>query len=175
MARYKKNNVSISKKKKPNQLLVDLIIAKSLYYIVFLILPLVVIPVAWYWILLSFFAMHFISGLILGAVFQTAHVMPTSAYPLPNKDGNIETNWAIHQLLTTSDYSPKSRIFSWLIGGLNYQVEHHLFPNISHVHYRNISKIVKETAEKYNIPYYVQTNFLVALLNHFRMLKMLGR
>ncbi len=119
--------------------------------------------------------MHFLSGLILSAIFQTAHVMPTSVYPMPNEEGNLENNWAIHQLMTTTDYAPKSRIFSWLIGGLNYQVEHHLFPNVSHVHYKKISKMVKETAQKYNLPYYVQGNFFMTVYVHFKMLKMLGR
>jgi linoleoyl-CoA desaturase len=118
--------------------------------------------------------MHFISGLILGTIFQTAHVVPTSSYPLPDENGNVENDWAIHQLYTTSDFSPGSRIMSWLIGGLNFQVEHHLFPNISHVHYRNLSPIVKETAHKYNLPYSYQPNFFKAVYSHFKMMRMLG-
>jgi linoleoyl-CoA desaturase len=119
--------------------------------------------------------MHFIQGFILTIIFQPAHVMPTSEYPIPDINGNVENNWAIHQMLTTSDFSPKSRVFSWYIGGLNYQIEHHLFPNICHIHYRKLSKIVKETAKEFGIPYHVQSNFLLALINHGRMLKRLGR
>ena len=172
---YKKRNVSLSNTKKYNQLFVDLILSKILYYIIFLIIPLIVLPIAWYWIVLFFLAMHFVSGLIFSTIFQTAHVMPSSAYPLPDENGNIETDWAIHQLSTTTDYSPKSKIFSWLIGGLNYQVEHHLFPNISHVHYKNISGLVQSTAQKYNLPYNVQPNFFLAVRNHIIMLNILGR
>jgi len=134
-----------------------------------------VLPFAWYWILIFFITMHFISGFVLTIIFQTAHVVPTSAYPLPNENGSVQNSWAVHQLLTTSDYSPKNKIFSWLIGGLNYQVEHHLFPNISHVHYKNIATMVKETAQKYSLPYHVQPGFLKALLEHAKMLKKLGR
>lgn len=172
---YKKQNATVNNSRSYTLLLIDLIIAKIAYFAIFLVLPLVFIPLAWPWILLGFFAMHFICGFILGIVFQTAHVMPTTDFPLPDDKGNIDNNWAIHQLMTTADYSPRSRLFSWFIGGLNYQVEHHLFPQISHVHYRKLSKIVKDTAEKYNIPYYVETTFFTALRKHYRMLKVLGQ
>lgn len=153
----------------------ELFSTKLLYYIVFLVIPLIVLPLAWYQIVLLFISMHFLCGLVLGVIFQTAHVMPSSEYPLPDENGNMDNNWAIHQLLTTSNYSPKNRVFSWLIGGLNYQVEHHLFPYISHVHYKNISSLVKEATHKYNLPYHVQETFFLAVTNHFKMLKMLGR
>lgn len=175
LSKYKKSGKIISNTKNYNQLLIDLILAKILYYVLFLILPIFVLPVAWYWILVFFLVMHFVSGFILTVIFQTAHIMPTSAYPLPDDDGNIENNWAIHQLLTTSDYAPSSKILSWMIGGLNFQVEHHLFPNISHVHYKKLSVLVKRTAEKYKLPYYVQKTFFLALYNHYKMLKTLGR
>lgn len=175
LLRYKRTGIALSNSKTYNQLMLDLIFSKILYYVVFLVLPILVLPIAWYWILIFFFAMHFVSGFILTVIFQTAHVMTTSAFPLPDDKGNIENNWAIHQLLTTSDYAPKSKIFSWMIGGLNYQVEHHLFPNISHVHYKNLSKFVKDTAEKYDLPYYVKRTFFTAVSDHYKMLRILGR
>ena len=66
-------------------------------------------------------------------------------------------------------------IFSWFVGGLNFQVEHHLFPNICHVHYKNISHIVKEKAEKHGLPYYSQKSYLQAIIEHTKMLKSLGQ
>jgi linoleoyl-CoA desaturase len=161
--------------KKYKSYLTDLIVAKSIYYFFLLVLPILIMPVGWYWIVGGFFIMHYISGLILTTIFQTAHVVPSSAYPLPSDEGKLENNWAIHQLLTTSDFSPKSKVLSWMIGGLNYQVEHHLFPNISHVHYRKLSQLVKETAFEYNLPYHSQETFFKAVAGHARMLKMLGR
>jgi len=175
LARYKKANIKLSSQKKYSGLMVELLMAKLLYYIIFLVAPLILLSIAWYWIILFFLAMHFVGGFILSIIFQSAHVMPTSVYPLPDESGNIENSWAIHQLFTTSDFAPKSRIFSWMIGGLNYQVEHHLFPNISHVHYKNIASLVKTTAQKYNLPYHVQPTFMVAFHNHFKMLKLLGQ
>jgi linoleoyl-CoA desaturase len=122
-----------------------------------------------------FFIMHFIGGFTLTIIFQSAHVVPTSAYPLPDKEGILPNSWAIHQMMTTADFSPNSRIFSWYIGGLNYQIEHHLFPNICHVHYRKLSHIVKETAREFGIPYNVQPTFIRAVWSHGKMLKHLGR
>ncbi|MCK5028843.1 MAG: acyl-CoA desaturase [Bacteroidales bacterium] len=173
--RYKNEKVPLSNKLSYKQLFASLVISKVIYYVVFMIVPILILPFAWYWIVVFFIAMHFTCGFILTIIFQTAHVVPTSKYPLPDENGTMENNWAVHQLYTTSDFAPKSRFFSWFIGGLNHQVEHHLFPNISHIHYRKISTIVKEIAHKYDLPYHVQPGFLKALIEHGRMLKQLGR
>ena len=87
----------------------------------------------------------------------------------------MENDWAVHQLYTTADFAPKSRLFSWYVGGLNFQVEHHLFPNICHVHYKKIAKIVEETAKEFNFPYHTQPTFVSALWSHSKMLWRLGR
>lgn len=172
---YKREGVVLDKSKSYKYMIVDLIVSKIIYYAIFLVIPILVLPISWAWILLFYFMRHFISGFILSAIFQTAHVVPSSEYPLPDSKGQMKFNWAIHQLHTTANYAPNNRIFSWLIGGLNYQVEHHLFPTISHVHYRAIAVMVKETAQKYSLPYYVQPSFFAALRNHYVRLKTLGR
>jgi linoleoyl-CoA desaturase len=173
--RYKKMDAPQFKNKNNGRLLFEVTLSKLVYYSLFLVLPIIIMPFSWYWIIAGFLSMHLVSGFILTIIFQTAHVMPDSIYPLPDENGNMDNNWAVHQLMTTTDYSPSSRIFSWMIGGLNYQIEHHLFPNISHVHYRKISEIVRSTAQKYNLPYTVQPNFATAVRKHTRMLKALGR
>lgn len=173
--KFKESGATLASNRSYKQMYIILACWKVIYYGLFLVAPLILLPIAWYWILFSYFVMHFTAGVILGVIFQSAHVVTSTEYPLPDEDGNMENNWAIHQLLTTADFSPKSRIFSWMIGGLNYQVEHHLFPNISHVHYRNIASMVKSTALKYGLPYHVTPNFFMALGNHAKMLKMLGR
>lgn len=173
--RYRKEGVKLNTKLSYQKLFTTLTMAKIAYYIVFLAIPIVLTPLAWYWMVLFFFLMHFTTGLILTTIFQTAHVVPDAEYPLPDKDLTIDNNWAIHQLLTTSDFSPRNKVLSWFIGGLNYQIEHHLFPNISHVHYPKISKIVRETASKHNLPYHVQPGFFIAVIRHGKMLKKLGR
>lgn len=175
LSRYKRKEFKIDKKRKYSYLYTDLIISKVIYWAVSLVLPLIFMSIGWYWIVLGFLLMHFISGFILGIIFQTAHVMPDMEYPLPSTEGNIENNWIVHQLETTTNYAPKNRVLSWLIGGLNHQVEHHLFPTISHVHYYKLSAIVQRTTSKYEIPYHVQPTFYQALSQHFKMLKALGR
>lgn len=140
-----------------------------------LILPMIMAPQAWWVVLLAFISMHFITGLLITTIFQLAHIVPTTEYPLPDKDGLIQGDWASHQLFTTSNFSPKSKLFSWFIGGLNYQIEHHLLPNICHVHYSKISHIVAETAREYGLPYHNKHNFFSAVGQHIKMLKQLGR
>ncbi len=172
--KYRKAGVKLGGKRTYRSLMTELILSKVAYYAVFLVVPLLTIPVAWYWVVAGFLLMHFTAGLVLASIFQTAHVVPTSEYPMPDENGELNNNWAAHQLYTTCNFAPKSKIFSWAIGGLNYQVEHHLFPNISHVHYPKIATIVQKKAEEYGLPYHVNRTFLGALWQHTRMLKQLG-
>jgi linoleoyl-CoA desaturase len=175
LARYRREGVCLGRNRSYRQLFLSLAGWKIFYILFILVIPIILVPVSGWLSVLGFLVMQFICGFSLAVIFQSAHVMPTSDFPLPDGNGNIENNWAVHQLYTTTDFSPKSRIFSWFIGGLNYQIEHHLFPNICHVHYKKISEIVYDTAKDFGLPYHVQPNFAVALLNHARMLKRLGK
>lgn len=174
MKKYREMGVKLSGKRNYSRMMVELIISKIAYYIVFLVIPLLTIPVAWYWVVVGFLIMHFTAGLVLGAIFQTAHVVPTSEYPLPDENGEMDNNWAAHQLYTTCNFAPRNRLFTWLVGGLNHQVEHHLFPDISHIHYRDLATIVQQKAKEYGMPYHVNKSFFGAIGEHIRMLKMLG-
>jgi linoleoyl-CoA desaturase len=101
-------------------------------------------------------------------------VIDGTEYPQPDENGKMDNNWAIHQLYTTTNFANKSRLFSWYVGGLNFQVEHHLFPNVCHVHYRKISKIVESTAKEFGLPYKAEPTFFGALKGHAKLLKELG-
>jgi len=147
---------------------------KVVYYSYALVLPIIMVPLAPWIVILAFLAMHFVTGVLISVVFQTAHVMPSTDFPLPDKNGLIANDWSIHQLATTSNFSPKSGFFSWLIGGLNYQIEHHLLPNVCHVHYRKLSTIVAQTAREYGIPYHTKKTFTAAIWDHVKMLRQLG-
>lgn len=155
--------------------ILELTIYKVIYFGYALVLPIIFSGMPWHYVVAGFMLLHFIAGLGLSLIFQLAHVLETCEFPLPTSDRKIENNWAVHQLLNTADFSPKSRIMYWFIGGLNYQVEHHLFPHISHVHYPKIAKIVKRTAEQFGLPYQVMPNFLAAIREHARMLYKMGR
>lgn len=173
--RFNKRGLTSTQNKSFKSLVIELTLTKFIYISYILVLPLIFVHIPWWHTVLFFLAMHLIAGFILASIFQPAHVMPVSHYPLPDGDGNIENSWTIHQLATTTDFAPSSRIFTWFVGGLNFQIEHHLFPNICHVHYRSISKIVKQTAKDFNIGYNEQSNFIKALYNHGKMLYYLGK
>jgi len=154
--------------------LIILIFSKLIYYFLVLVLPLMYSSLSILETIACYLTMHFICGVILGGIFQPAHVVPTSDYPLPDDSGNIDADWAVNQLVNTSNFAPGSRFFSWYVGGLNYQIEHHLFPNICHIHYRKISEIVKATALEYNLPYNSEITWGKALASHTKMLYNLG-
>jgi linoleoyl-CoA desaturase len=174
-ARYKKKDLLKTQGVSPNATLATIVVTKILYLGTLIALPLIFSALPWWGTLLGFFLMHFIAGLTLGMIFQPAHVIPSSNYPVPDKSGNIESDWAVSQLMNTANFAPKSTWFSWYVGGLNFQVEHHLFPNICHVHYSKISHIVRDTAFEYNLPYYSYKTFADALFEHGKMLHRLGR
>lgn len=174
MKEFKEKGFLGQDQKKYRNMMVRLVLLKISYYAVTLGLPLIFAPFAWWITLLGFLMMHFVAGIILSSVFQLAHVMPECEFPIPDDENYLEENWAVHQLQTTANFSPKSRIMSWFLGGLNYQIEHHLFPNICHIHYPKISEIVKKTANEYNIPYHEQPTFVHALFNHTKLLYALG-
>jgi linoleoyl-CoA desaturase len=153
-----------------------ILIATKLIYVGYIFLiPLFFTALPWWQILGGIFLMHYIAGFMLAIIFQPAHVIDGTEFPVPDENNALENNWAIHQLLTTTNFGNKSRWFSWYVGGLNFQIEHHLFPNICHVHYRKISAIVEATAREFKLPYKSATSFIRALQGHARLLKQLGR
>ncbi len=174
MHRYLKRKLSYGKFPNPATEWSILIVTKIVYYSLWIVLPLLILDLAWWKILIGFFVMHYTAGMILSVVFQLAHVVPKTEMPIPDKEGNLEHTWAIHQLFTTANFAPKNKFVSWFTGGLNHQVEHHIFPHISHVHYGKIAKIVKETALEFNLPYNEYKTFQKAIIEHFNQLKKLG-
>jgi linoleoyl-CoA desaturase len=153
----------------------NLFFYKLVYYFLFIILPLLVLDITWVQFLIGFLAMQLAQGLVLGLVFQLAHVVEGTSFPYPTVEGNIEEAWAVHQMQTTANFACKSKVAAFFCGGLNRQIEHHLFPKICHIHYPAISSIVKKTALEFNLPYIESTTFLGALKSHYRMLKKLGK
>ncbi len=148
---------------------------KALYVGLFIVLPLIFVPVAWYWVLLGFLAMHFTAGVILSYVFQLAHMVEgVENRPMP-EDGKVDEEFMVHQLQTTANFAPKNRLVNWYVGGLNFQVEHHLFPHICHVHYPAISKIVAQTAAEHNLPYNQYKSVRAALWAHLQHLNKMGK
>jgi linoleoyl-CoA desaturase len=127
--------------------------------------------------LIGFLVLHVVMGLTLSLVFQLAHVVENTEFEniALDETKHVETAWAEHQLKTTSNFAMGNKVISWFVGGLNYQVEHHLFPKVSHVHYPALSKIVMEKCKEYNLPYNKYDTMTAALASHFKVMKMLGQ
>lgn len=172
---FQKNIGKSHQNKHPKIEYFNLFFYKILYYSLFIVIPLLVMDLTWWQFLIGYLAMNVAEGLVLGLVFQLAHVVENTEVRYPNESNTIEEAWAAHQMRTTANFASKSKLASFLCGGLNFQVEHHLFPKICHIHYRKISRIVKETAFEYNLPYNENKTFFSALRSHYFFLKKLGR
>ncbi len=162
-------------KKHPRAEIVTLIWTKLFCYAYMIVIPLIVVDVPWWQFIIGFLAMHLTAGTILGVVFQLAHVVEGIEYPMPDLNGNMEQAWLYHEMATTANFAQRNKVLSWYIGGLNYQVEHHLFPQVCSIHYPKICGIVRETAEKHGVPYNNFPTLRDAMRSHYQMLKHLGR
>ena len=126
--------------------------------------------------LIGFLIFTLVAGLVLSLVFQLAHTVEHTAFPMPDEVTNrLENEWAIHQIKTTANFATNNKVISWLVGGLNFQIEHHLFPKISHIHYPAISKIIREACREYGIEYIEYPKMRYAVASHVAFLKQMGR
>jgi linoleoyl-CoA desaturase len=172
--RYAKNGVNTAPREKNVVAMLKIVAVKLCYFFVILVLP-VLCGLPFLQVLAGFLLLHFIGGFILTVVFQLAHTVEGTSHPLPDEKGNVDNNWAIHQLNTTVNFSRESKWISWYVGGLNFQVEHHLFPRICHVHYPAIAPIVKQTAEEFGVPYLENRTFGEAFSSHVATLQRFGK
>lgn len=147
--------------------------SKIIYMLIYIVLPFYFL--SWPYALVGLLIFHFSMSLMMAAIFQLAHVMPDGQFPSQCPEtGQMEMDWAKLQLLTTVNFGIKNKFLTWMAGGLNYQIEHHLFPNMSHTLYPQISPIVKATAHAHGLPYYELPSYTKALGEHFQMLKRLA-
>ena len=158
--------------------LVIFIVGKVAFFSLAFGIPVLLHPV---WAVLTVYSIAaFVSGVVLSVVFQLAHCVGEADFPVPVAvagavgSERMETDWAVHQVQTTVDFARRNRVLSWLLGGLNYQVEHHLFSRICHVHYPALSKVVEETCREFGIRYAAHRSFFSALASHFRWLVLMG-
>jgi linoleoyl-CoA desaturase len=146
---------------------------KAVHAVLFMAVPIYMIGfLPW---LIGFLLFGFSAGIFLSVIFQMAHSVEETIFPLANNEGvKLEDDWATHQLKTTANFATKNKVLTWLVGGLNFQVEHHLFPKISHIHYPAISKIIKEVCREYQVPYLEHSRMRQAFASHYYHLKSLG-
>jgi linoleoyl-CoA desaturase len=139
-----------------------------------LVLPLLVF--AWWQVLIGFLIAMLTTGLILGLFFQLAHINSDAAFPEPvGNPPHIDNEWAVHQVETTVDFAPRNRLLSWYVGGLNYQIEHHLLPHICHLNYPRLAPIVRATCAEFGIRYNCYATWGQALASHWRELRLIGQ
>jgi linoleoyl-CoA desaturase len=147
---------------------------KTLFFSLALVVPLLAHPL---WaVLLAYLLVSLVEGTALSVVFQMAHCVEEAAFTLPAGDTHqIEASWAVHQVESTVDFARRNRLLSWFIGGLNFQIEHHLFPRICHVHYAAIAPLVEQTCREFRLKYSAHKSFRAGLVSHFRWLRQMGR
>jgi len=147
---------------------------KLFFFGIMIALPLLVFP--WWQVLIGFLIVMLTVGLVLGVIFQLAHINGDAAFPEPAGNPlHIDTEWAVHQVETTVDFAPHNRLLSFYIGGLNFQVEHHLLPHICHLDYPRLAPIVRATCEEFGIRYKCYDTWREAFGSHWRELRLLGR
>jgi linoleoyl-CoA desaturase len=152
----------------------ELVLSKGFYLLLFIGLPIALGALSWWASLAYFMVVQMVAGFIMSVIFQLAHVVEEAQQPAPDPAGNIENEWMIHQLETTVDFCPTNQMLNWYVGGLNFQVEHHLFPNVCHIHYPAIAKIVRQTAKEFGVAYHSAPTFGAIMGSHLRYLKRLG-
>jgi linoleoyl-CoA desaturase len=149
-------------------------LTKVIYIGLFIVLPLILLEAIPF--IIGYFVFAFTTGIIISVVFQLAHGVEGPAFIQP-KEGNqvLENDWAVHQVITTANFATRSKVIAFFTGGLNHQIEHHLFPKISHVYYPQLSEIVKDTCREHGIRYVEQRTVLSAVMSHIRFLRKMGR
>ena len=149
-------------------------VSKALYIVFYMVLPIVF--VGWEAWLVGYLIMSVTIGLIMSVVFQLAHVVEKTSFEVAGDQPKvIQSEWAVHEIATTANFAPKNKMISWFVGGLNFQVEHHLFPRISHIHYPALSKIVKAECARFQLPYHTYDTMTEAVFSHIKVMKQLGR
>lgn len=147
---------------------------KIVNILVFIVTPLLVMHAPWWQILLGYCSLQFVGGFTVALIFQLAHLVEDVSFPIPDENATIPEHWGVHEMMTTSNFASENLFLNVILGGLNFQVEHHLFPHVSHSHYRDIASIVRNTAHEYALPYHECKTFSEALQSHFRHLTRMG-
>ena len=147
--------------------------SKLIYFALFIVIP--IMTVGFIPTLIGYMITSFVCGWVLAIVFQVAHLVHNTDFPLPDDaTSKIDHDWTIHQIVTTANFSANSKIITWFAGGLNFQIEHHLFPRVSHIHYPAISKLVREVCKQYGVDYREFPTFISAIRSHVSHLKEVG-
>lgn len=141
------------------------------FLVIALVIPIVM--VGWAKALVGFAIVAATTGVLIALVFQVAHVVEQTSF-MNAEDKSTQDEWAVTQLKGTANFATSNRIVLFFTGGLNHQIEHHLFPRISHVHYPKVSAIVKDTCKEFGIQYHEYKTFIGAVASHYAHLRNMG-
>jgi linoleoyl-CoA desaturase len=149
-------------------------LCKAFYFGVVLAIPMSVLPLPWWEVLLGYLAMKAVASLVFVFLLIGTHFSDAAEFPAVAADGSLGHSWAVHNLVTACDWAPHSRLAHFFVGGVNAHASHHLFPRVSHAHYRAIARIIEDTAVEFGMPYHKLT-LLGIIRSHFRFLWNMGR
>lgn len=154
--------------------LVTFVAGRAIFLTVAFVIPMMFHPV--WLVLLVYAAVGYVEGVLLAVVFQLAHCVEEAEFPMPEPNSaRMPTGWAVHQVQTTVDFARKNRWLSWYVGGLNFQIEHHLFPQVCHLHYASLAPIVEQTCKDFGLRYASNRTFLGGVASHYRWLRRMGQ
>lgn len=174
LAGYNRSGMTEKSGANPKTEMAVMIFSKVAYLFYTVALP-IMLGVAGWAVAIGFVLMHVLAGIFITTIFQLAHVVEGPDHHHTHSEAQNPNSWAIDQLRSTANFARKNRLITWFVGGLNFQIEHHLFPKICHIHYQKISDIVRQTVKEYGLPYHEYPYFTQALQSHIRTLKMLGQ
>lgn len=153
--------------------LVGLVAGKAIFACWAFVLPMLVYP--WWVVLVAYAGFTMVTSLIMAVTFQLAHCVEEADFASAEQLSAEKRVWAVHEVETTVDFCPRNPVLTWVLGGLNFQIEHHLFPRVPHTHYARIAEIVRRNAAAYGVRYTAQPSLGFALRSHFRHLRTMGR
>jgi linoleoyl-CoA desaturase len=146
---------------------------KALFVLWALVLPAFVYP--WWAVLIGYVGFSMVTSLIMATTFQLAHCVEEASSASSQDLRTEKPEWAVHEVETTVDFCPRNPVLTWMLGGLNFQIEHHLFPRVPHTHYPRIAEIVRRNCERHGVRYTSQPSLRAALRSHVVHLRTMGR
>ncbi len=127
-------------------------------------------------VLIAYLVVAFVLGLVLSLVFQLAHCVEETKFSQSiGAESPFPLGWEAHQIEATANFACHCRWLTWFVGGLNHQIEHHLFPRVSHVHYPGLAPLVEEVCRRHGVRYSVNESLWDAVWSHYLFLRRLGR
>jgi linoleoyl-CoA desaturase len=150
-----------------------LLAGKAIFIAWAIVVPLLVYP--WWMVAAAYTGIAAVTGLVAATTFQLAHCVEEATFSSPEELQGTQRVWAVHEVESTVDFCPRNPVLTWVLGGLNYQIEHHLFPRVPHTHYPRIAEIVRRTAAEHGVRYTTQPSLRAAIRSHHRHLRNLGR